>query len=82
MWISDSVFSKYVGLKKKQYTFCSKLLAGDGSLKTAISKAHFTSCHPTHVHDNHMFLLAKRACFRAAGNLPTFRSVSEDKSGL
>ena len=36
-------------VQKPQCIFCSKVL-GHGSMKPSILKAHFTSCHSTHVH--------------------------------
>ena len=57
-------------------------MLGNGSMKPSILKAHFTSCHSNHVHDDHKSLLAKRARFRAAGTLPKLGFYSEDKAGL
>ena len=51
-------------------------------MKPSILKAHFTSCHSTHVHDDHKSLLAKRARFRAAGTLPKLGFCSADKAEL
>ena len=51
-------------------------------MKPSILKAHFTSCHSTHVHDDHTSLLAKRARFRAAGTLPKLGFCFADKAGL
>ena len=68
-------------VQKPQCIFCSKVL-GNGSMKPSILKAHFTSCHSNHVHDDHKSLLAKRARLRAAGTLPKLGFCSEDKPGL
>ena len=54
----------------------------NASMKPSILRAHFTSCHFTHEHGDHRFLLAKRTQFRAAGTLPSLGFVSEDKSEL
>ena len=51
-------------------------------MKPSILKAHFTSCHSTHVHDDHKSLLAKRARFRAAGTLLKLGFCSADKARL
>ena len=61
--------------------FCSKVL-GNGSMKPSILKAHFTSCHSNHVHDDHKSLLAKCAPFHAAGTLPKLGFCSKNKAGL
>ena len=68
-------------IQKPQCIFCSKVL-GNGSMKPSTLKAHFTSWHSNHVHDDHKSLLAKRARFRAAGTLPILGFCSEDKAGL
>ena len=68
-------------VQKPQCIFCSKVL-GNGSMKLSILKAHFSSCHSTHVHDDHKSLLAKRARFRAAETLPKLGFCSADKAGL
>ena len=57
-------------------------MLGNGSMKPSILKAHFTSYHSTHVHDDHKSLLAKRARFRATGTLPKLGFCSADKAGL
>ena len=64
-------------VQKPQCIFCSKVL-DNGSTKPSILKAHFTSCHSTHVHDDHKSLLAKHARFRAAGTLPKLGFCSAD----
>ena len=68
-------------VQQPQCIFCSKVL-GDGSMKPSILRAHFTSSHSTHVHDDQKSLLAKRTRFRAAGTLQSLGFVSEDKSAL
>ena len=66
---------------KPQCIFCSKVLGND-SMKPSILKAHFTSCHSTHVHDDRKSLQAKRSRFCAAGTLPKLGFCSENKAGL
>ena len=68
-------------VQQPRFIFCSKVL-GNGSMKLSILRAHFTSCHSTHVHDNHRSLLAKRTQFCAAGTLQSLGFVSKDKSAL
>jgi len=67
-------------IQKPQCIFCSKVL-GNGSMKPSILKARFTSCHSTHVHDDHESLPAKCAGFRAAGTLPRLGFCPGNKSG-
>ena len=58
------------------------LVNGNGSMKSSILKAHSTSRHITHEHDNHTSLRTKRARFHDARTLPILWFVSEDTLGL
>ena len=51
-------------------------------MKPSIFKAHFTSCHSTHVHDDHKSLLTKRARFCALETLPKLGFCCAEKAGL
>ena len=59
-------------------------MLGNGSTKPSILKAHFASRHrhPTHAHDNHMFLQTNRVRFHATKTLPILWFVSDDTVGL
>jgi len=68
---------------KPRCILCFKIF-GNGSTKLSIFRAHFTSSHPTHAHDNHVrcSCWSKRARFRATRTLLALAFVSEEKSGL